>query len=241
MTGYGKLSARAYTKSGDKEVYDGTISGLDQNSDYGSQYNIIIYDDGNYSIDTDKVFAPGGNDVQPVELPFSLTTEYHGIKCEFKWNKPKVTITKYVISIINGPSYDYDDSKYTNTGGHEYGTINISDYKCINVVAYYSDNTSKTLSFDDSDNPGFSIYVSYNYYKWIYYTSSQTYYTENNDTLYTYLSSSKETYIGYTSTFVDITNYDDDREIINKDEGDKYQFFKIIDGITQINGIPVEH
>ena len=236
MYGLGKLSARAYTKSGDKEVYDGNLTGLP--NDLFKHSLFIEYPDknGNYSIDTANWIS------NPLDLPYSCTTEYHGIKCEFKWNKPKVTITKYVISIINGPSYNYDDSQYiNNTDGMEYGTINISDYKCIKVVAYYSDNTSKTLSFDDSDNPGFSIYVSYNYYKWIYYISSQTYYTQNNDTLYTYLSSSKETYIGYTSTFVDKTNYDDDREIINKDEGDRYQFFEIIDGITQINGIPVEH
>ena len=85
MTGYGKLSARAYTKSGDKEVYDGTISGLEPND----HYTIYIPDDnGNYYIDTSEVFRPGGNDVQPVDLPFSLTTEYHGVKCVFKWNKP---------------------------------------------------------------------------------------------------------------------------------------------------------
>lgn len=85
MTGYGKLSARAYTKSGDKEVYDGTITGLDP--DY--QYTIKLPDNnGNYYIDTSEVFSPGGNDVQPVNLPFSLTTEYHGVKCVFKWNKP---------------------------------------------------------------------------------------------------------------------------------------------------------
>ena len=82
MYGLGKLSARAYTKSGDKEVYDGNLTGLPD--DLFEHSLFIEYPDknGNYSIDTANWIS------NPLDLPYSCTTEYHGIKCEFKWNKP---------------------------------------------------------------------------------------------------------------------------------------------------------
>lgn len=86
MTGYGKLSARAYTKSGDKEVYERSLDGIPGGG--LAEFNLDInYPDenGNYSIDTG---APLSN--QYVNLPFSFTTEYHGVKCEFKWNKLEI-------------------------------------------------------------------------------------------------------------------------------------------------------
>lgn len=234
MYGLGKLSARAYTKSGDKEVYDGNLTGLPDNL---FEYSLFIeYPDknGNYSIDTANWIS------NQLDLPYSCITEYHGIKCEFKWNKPKVTITKYVISIIDGPSYDYDDSQYINDGNTEQGTIYISDYKCIKVVAYYSDNTSKTLSFDDSDNPGFNIYISYKYHKYKYNVNTKNYDVIEDNILYKHLSSTQETYIGDTK-IERVIFHGGNEDDIEKDEGDSYEFFKIIDGITQINGIPVEH
>ena len=174
-------------------------------------------------------------------------TNYGGVKLNttvrkiISWDiKPSKTITKYVISIINGPSYNYDDSNYIYSGDEERGKIYISYYKCIQVVAYYSDNTSKILSFDDNDNPGFSIYVSYVYYEWEYDTSNQEYNTLNRDTLYTHLSSKEETHIGDTVISRTIFHRGDEDEI-DQDEGDQYEQFKIIDEITQINGIPVEH
>lgn len=234
MYGLGKLSARAYTKSGDKEVYDGNLTGLPNNLFEHSLF--IEYPDknGNYSIDTANWIS------KPLDLPYSCTTEYHGIKCEFKWNKPKVTIIKYVISIIDGPSYNYDDSQYIITGDAEQGTIYISDYKCIKAVAYYSDNTSKTLSFDDSDNPGFNIYISYKYHKYKYNPNTENYDVIENNTLYEHLSSTQETHIGNTQKEC-VIFHRGDKDDIEKDEGDSYENFKIIDGITQINGIPVEH
>lgn len=234
MTGYGKLSARAYTKSGDKEVYDGNLTGLP--NDLFEHSLFIEYPDknGNYSIDTANWIS------NPLDLPYSCTTEYHCIKCEFKWNKPKVTIIKYVISIIDGPSYNYDDSQYIITEDAEQGTIYISDYKCIKAVAYYSDNTSKTLSFDDSDNPGFNIYISYKYHKYKYNPNTENYDVIENNTLYEHLSSTQETHIGNTQKEC-VIFHRGDKDDIEKDEGDSYENFKIIDGITQINGIPVEH
>lgn len=234
MYGLGKLSARAYTKSGDKEVYDGNLTGLP--NDLFKHSLFIEYPDknGNYSIDTVNWIS------KPLDLPYSCTTEYHGIKCEFKWNKPKVTIIKYVISIIDGPSYNYDDSQYIITEDAEHGTIYISDYKCIKAVAYYSDNTSKTLSFDDSDNPGFNIYISYKYHKYKYNPNTENYDVIENNTLYEHLSSTQETHIGNTQKEC-VIFHRGDKDDIEKDEGDSYGIFKIIDGITQINGIPVEH
>ena len=236
-------SARCYTKSGSVEKYEpGCFSGVinhypnNFNSnmtepDYNGNYSITYngYDDGdssNYDCYCETIYGDWRNG--------------DGVKKTFYFKKKGKPITKYVISIINGPSYNYDDSNYIYSGDEERGKIYISYYKCIQVVAYYSDNTSKILSFDDNDNPGFSIYVSYVYYEWEYDTSNQEYNTLNRDTLYTHLSSKEETHIGDTVISRTIFHRGDEDEI-DQDEGDQYEQFKIIDGITQINGIPVEH
>ena len=237
-------SARCYTKSGSVEKYElnlfsGVINhypnnfitnmiGPDSNGNYNITYN--GYEDGdssNYDCYCRTIYGP----------------DWRNNKGEIKnfyFKKKGKTITKYVISIINGPSYNYDDSNYIYSSDQEQGEIYISDYKCIKVVAYYSDNTSKTLSFNDNDNPGFSIYVSYGYYSWEYDTSNQEYNTLERDTLYTHLSSKEETHIGDTS-ISRVIFHQGDEDRIDQDEGDQYEQFKIIDGITQINGIPVEH
>ena len=236
-------TARCYTKSGSVEKYEsGCFSGVinhypnNFNSnmtepDYNGNYSITYngYDDGdssNYDCYCETIYGDWRNG--------------DGVKKTFYFKKKGKTITKYVISIINGPSYNYDDSNYIYSGDEERGKIYISYYKCIQVVAYYSDNTSKILSFDDNDNPGFNIYVSYVYYEWEYDTSNQEYNTLNRDTLYTHLSSKEETHIGDTVISRTIFHRGDEDEI-DQDEGDQYEQFKIIDGITQINGIPVEH
>lgn len=236
-------SARCYTKSGSVEKYEpncfsGVINHYPNNfisnmtePDSNCNYSITYdgYDDGdssNYDCYCETIYGDWRNG--------------GGIKKTFYFKKKSKPITKYVISIINGPSYNYDDSNYIYSGDEERGKIYISYYKCIQVVAYYSDNTSKILSFDDNDNPGFNIYVSYVYYEWEYDTSNQEYNTLNRDTLYTHLSSKEETHIGDTVISRTIFHRGDEDEI-DQDEGDQYEQFKIIDGITQINGIPVEH
>ena len=236
-------SARCYTKSGSVEKYEsgcfsGAINHYPNNfnsnmtePDYNGNYSITYngYDDGdssNYDCYCETIYGDWRNG--------------SGVKKTFYFKKKGKPIKKYVISIINGPSYDYDDSNYIDSGDAERGKIYTSYYKCIQVVAYYSDNTSKTLSFDDNDNPGFSIYVSYVYYEWEYDTSNQEYNTLNRYTLYTHLSSKEETHIGDTVISRVIFHRGDEDEI-DQDEGDQYEQFKIIDGITQINGIPVEH
>ena len=226
-------SARCYTKSGSVEKYESNLWSM---GSFGVAPVITGPDsNGNYT-----VTPPEGYEDSNTPTEFGCTTDYGGVKKTFYFKKNGKTITKYVISIINGPSYDYDDSNYVNIDDSEQGEIYISDYKCIKVVAYYSDNTSKTLSFNDNDNPGFSIYVSYVYYKWEYDTSNQEYNTLKRNTLYTHLSSKEETHIGDTSTSCVIFHRGNEDEI-DQDEGDRYEQFKIIDGITQINGIPVEH
>ena len=102
MTGHGKLSARAYTKSGDKEIYDGDLIGLPGGG--LAEFNLTVgYPDknGNYYIDTSEALA----DV--IELPYSCTTKYHGVKCEFKWNKLEYDI------IITCHYYKKPNTKYT--------------------------------------------------------------------------------------------------------------------------------
>ena len=68
-------------------------------------------------------------------------TNYGGVKFNttvrkiISWDiKPSKTITKYVISIINGPSYNYDDSNYIYSGDEERGKIYI--YHIINVFKW---------------------------------------------------------------------------------------------------------
>lgn len=235
-------SARCYTKSGSVEKYESNLWSsptFGNWSSMGVAGTITTPDsNGNYTVTPEQSFEDSSD-----ATTYSCFTEYGGVKKTFyfkKKNKPGKTITKYVISIINGPSYNYDDSNYIYSGDEERGKIYISNYKCIQVVAYYSDNTSKTLSFNDNDNPGFNIYVSYVYYEWEYDTSNQEYNTLNRDTLYTHLSSKEETHIGDTVISRTIFHRGDEDEI-DQDEGDQYEQFKIIDGITQINGIPVEH
>lgn len=232
-------TARCYTKSGSVEKYESNLWKLPIMGNWSSLgvLGTITTPDsnGNYTVIPEKSFEDSSD-----TTTFSCFTEYGGVKKTFYFKKKGKTITKYVISIINGPSYNYDDSNYINSGDQEQGEIYISDYKCIKVVAYYSDNTSKALSFNDNDNPGFSIYVSYVYYKWEYDTSNQEYNTLERNTLYTHLSSKEETYIGDTSTSCVIFHHGDEDQI-DRDKGDRYEQFKIIDGITQINGIPVEH
>ena len=232
-------SARCYTKSGSVEKYESNLwksPTMGNWSSLGILGTITTPDsNGNYTVTPEKSFEDSSD-----TTTYSCFTEYGGVKKTFYFKKKGKTITKYVISIINGPSYNYDDSNYIDSGDYEQGEIYISDYKCIQVVAYYSDNTSKTLSFNDNDNPGFIIYVSYIYYKWEYDTSNQEYNTLKRNTLYTHLSSKEETHIGDTSTSCVIFHRGNEDEI-DQDEGDRYEQFKIIDGITQINGIPVEH
>ena len=236
-------TARCYTKSGSVEKYEpGLFSGGVNHYPHNFTTSIIGPDsNGNYTI-TYK----GYDDANSSNYDCYCKTIYgdfrngSGVSKTFYFKKKGKPITKYVISIVNGPSYNYDDSHYIYSGDQEQGEIYISDYKCIKVVAYYSDNTSKALSFNDNDNPGFSIYVSYAYYKWEYDTSNQEYNTLERDTLYTHLSSKEETHIGDTSTSCVIFHRGEEDQI-DRDEGDRYEQFKIIDGITQINGIPVEH
>ena len=232
-------SARCYTKSGSVEKYESNLwsSPTFRNwSSMGVAGTITTPDsNGNYTVTPEQSFEDSSD-----TTTYYCFTEYGGVKKTFYFKKKGKPITKYVISIINGPSYNYDDSNYIYSGDEERGKIYISNYKCIQVVAYYSDNTSKTLSFNDNDNPGFSIYVSYVYYEWEYDTSNQGYNTLNRDTLYTHLSSKEETHIGDTVISRTIFHRGDEDEI-DQDEGDQYEQFKIIDGITQINGIPVEH
>ena len=232
-------TARCYTKSGSVEKYESNLWSSPSAGNWstlGVLGTITTPDsNGNYTVTL-------GGDFEDSDTPTSYYcfTKYNNVINYFYFKKKGKTIKKYVISIINGPSYDYDDSNYTNTDDSEQGEISISDYKCIQVVAYYSDNTSKTLSFDDNDNPGFSIYVSYVYNKWEYDTSNQEYNTLNKKTLYTHLSSKEETYIG--DAFISrVIFHRGDEDEIHTDEGYQYEQFKIIDGITQINGIPVEH
>ena len=238
-------TARCYTKSGSVEKYESNLWSSPTAGNWSTMgvLGTITTPDsnGNYTVTL-------GGDFADSDTPTSYYcfTKYNNVINYFYFKKstpkpPTVkTITKYVISIINGPSYNYDDSNYSDSGDAEQGEIYISDYKCIQVVAYYSDNTSKTLSFNDNDNPGFSIYVSYVYNKWEYDTSNQEYNTLKRNTLYTHLSSKEETHIGNTSTSCVIFHRGDEDQI-DRDEGDRYEQFKIIDGITQINGIPVEH
>lgn len=165
-------TARCYTKSGSVEKYESNLYSM---GSFGVSAIITGPDsNGNYT-----VTPPEGYEDSNTQTEFGCTTDYAGVKKTFYFKKKGKTITKYVISIINGPSYNYDDSNYTIVDDTEQGEIYISDYKCIKVVAYYSDNTSKTLSFDDNDNPGFSIYVSYVYNEWEYDTSNQEYNTLN--------------------------------------------------------------
>lgn len=226
-------TARCYTKSGSVEKYESNLWSM---GSFGVAVDITGPDsNGNYTVN-----PPAGYEDSNTPTEFGCTTYYGGINKTFYFKKKGKPITKYVISIINGPSYNYNDSDYVDSGDAEQGEIYISDYKCIKVVAYYSDNTSKTLSFNDNDNPGFSIYVSYVYHKWEYDTSNQEYNNLDTKTLYTHLSSKEETHIGDTSISRVIFHRGDEDEI-DRDEGDQYEQFKIIDGITQINGIPVEH
>ena len=232
-------TARCYTKSGSVEKYESNLwssPSIGNWSSLGVLGTITTPDSrGNYTVTP----APEYEDSN-TQTELYCFTMYGGVRKTFYFKEKGKTITKYVISIINGPSYNYDDSNYIYSGDEERGKIYISNYKCIQVVAYYSDNTSKTLSFNDNDNPGFSIYVSYVYYEWEYDTSNQGYNTLNRDTLYTHLSSKEETHIGDTVISRTIFHRGDEDEI-DQDEGDQYEQFKIIDGITQINGIPVEH
>ena len=232
-------TARCYTKSGSVEKYESNLWSSPTAGNWSSLgiLGTITTPDsnGNYTVTPEQHFEDSSD-----TTTYSCFTEYGGVKKTFYFKKKGKTITKYVISIINGPSYDYDDSNYIDSGDSERGEIYTSYYKCIQVVAYYSDNTSKTLSFDDNDNPGFSIYVSYVYYQWEYDTSNQGYNTLERYTLYTHLSSKEETHIGDTVIRRLIFHRGDEDEI-DQDEGDQYEQFKIIDGITQINGIPVEH
>ena len=237
-------SARCYTKSGSVEKYElNLFSGVINHYPNNFITNMIGPDsNGNYSI-TYNGYEDGDSSNYDCYCKTIYGPDWINNKGEIKnfyFKKKGKPITKYVISIINGPSYNYDDSNYIYSGDEERGKIYISNYKCIQVVAYYSDNTSKTLSFNDNDNPGFSIYVSYVYYEWEYDTSNQGYNTLNRDTLYIHLSSKEETHIGDTVISRVIFHRGDEDEI-DQDEGDQYEQFKIIDGITQINGIPVEH
>lgn len=236
-------TARCYTKSGNVEKYESNcFSGVVNYHPNNFVHHIIgPNSNGNYTI-TYEGYDDGNSSNYDCYCKTIYGPDWRNGKGEIKtfYFKKSISIIKYVISIINGPSYNYDDSQYVSNENEERGTIYISDYKCIKVVAYYSDNTSKALSFDDSDNPGFNIYISYKYYKYEYNINTKNYDTIEDTTLYEHLSSTQETYIGDTKTEREIF-YRGDEEEINMDEGDNYQFFKIIDGITQINGIPVEH
>lgn len=231
-------TARCYTKSGSIEKYESNLWSSPSSGNWSTMAIVgkITTPDsnGNYTV------TPANNYTDSNETTtYYCFTEYGGNKKTFYF-KEFISIIKYVISIIDGPSYNYDDSQYTNNEDAEQGTIYISNYKCIKVVAYYSDNTSKTLSFDDSDNPGFNIYISYKYHKYKYNVNTKNYDVIEDNILYKHLSSTQETYIGNTK-IERVIFHGGDKDDIEKDEGDSYEFFKIIDGITQINGIPVEH
>ena len=204
-------TARCYTKSGSVEKYEskcfsGVINHYPNNfnsnmtePDYNGNYSITYngYDDGdssNYDCYCETIYGDWRNG--------------GGVKKTFYFKKKGKTIKKYVISIINGPSYDYDDSNYIDSGDAERGKIYISYYKCIQVVAYYSDNTSKILSFDDNDNPGFSIYVSYVYYEWEYDTSNQEYNTLNKkNIIYSFKFKRRNPYRRYSYQSYNISSW----------------------------------
>ena len=115
-------TARCYTKSGNVEKYElNCFSGVFNHYPINFYHNIIGPDsNGNYT-----VTPPEGYEDSNTSTEFGCTTDYGGIKKTFYFKKKGKTITKYVISIINGPSYDYDDSNYTITDDTEQGEIYI--------------------------------------------------------------------------------------------------------------------
>jgi len=140
MTGYGKLSARAYTESNGTQVYEGGLSGLPSTGTANFKASAINIDiNGNYSIDTS---LDGGT---PVTLPYSITTNYNGVKCTFTWQKPSIVEIEIY---INNPSYknyegivcnDYS-VKTTNSNYEEFANIILSNNNIILTVNFAESN-----------------------------------------------------------------------------------------------------
>lgn len=132
-------TARCYTKSGSVEKYESNLwkSPTAGNwSTLGVLGTITTPDsNGNYTVTL-------GGDFADSDTPTSYYcfTKYNNTINYFYFKKstpnpPTVkTITKYVISIINGPSYNYNDSDYVNSGDQEQGEIYI--YQIINVLKW---------------------------------------------------------------------------------------------------------
>ena len=130
-------TARCYTKSGSVEKYEpGLFSGGVNHYPHNFTTNIIGPDSNwNYTI-TYK----GYDDANSSNYDCYCKTIYgdfrngSGVSKTFYFKKKGKPITKYVISIINGPSYNYDDSHYIYSGDQEQGEIYI--YQIINVLKW---------------------------------------------------------------------------------------------------------